>query len=138
MENVIDIRTALEQLGTGWQFGGSVTGGTQQDWDAVTWEDNRAKPTWAVLCAAYDAATTAAQYAALRAARDVYLRDDYDPKITQLSRQLRLATTDDERAAITSQIAAWDAWAAALCNLPEQPGAPWPAGDIPWPVMPQI
>lgn len=27
---------------------------------------------------------------------------------------------------------------AALRALPEQPGAPWPGGDIPWPVMPQI
>lgn len=59
MENVIDIRTALEQLGTGWQFGGSVTGGTQQDWDAVIWEDERAKPTWADLCAAHSASVAA-------------------------------------------------------------------------------
>ena len=30
MESVIDIRLALEQLGKGWQFGGSVTAGAQQ------------------------------------------------------------------------------------------------------------
>lgn len=53
MENVIDIRMALEQIGRGWQFGGSVTGGTQQAWDAVTWEDSRPKPTWDELCAAH-------------------------------------------------------------------------------------
>ena len=55
MENVIDIRTALEQLGTGWQFGGSVTAGTQAAWDAVDWEDSRPQPSWAELCAAHAA-----------------------------------------------------------------------------------
>ena len=30
------------------------------------------------------------------------------------------------------------AYRAALRALPEQPGAPWPGGGIPWPVMPQI
>ena len=54
MESVIDIRLALEHLGSGWQFGGSVTAGTLQAWDAVTWEDLRPKPTWTELCATYD------------------------------------------------------------------------------------
>lgn len=54
MATVIDIRTALEQLGTGWQFGGSVTDGTQEAWDAVVWEDTRSKPTWDALCAAHE------------------------------------------------------------------------------------
>ena len=53
MESVIDIRLALEQLGTGWQFGGVVNEGTQASWDAVVWEDSRDKPTWAELCAAH-------------------------------------------------------------------------------------
>ena len=53
METVIDIRIALEQLGTGWQFGGSVTNGTQAAWDAVDWEDSRPQPSWSELCAAY-------------------------------------------------------------------------------------
>ena len=53
MESVIDIRMALEQLGTGWQFGGSVTDGTQQAWDAVDWEDSRPKPTWEALLSIY-------------------------------------------------------------------------------------
>ena len=53
MENIIDIRTALEQLGKGWQFGGSVTDGTQEAWDVVIWEDPRQKPTWDELCAAH-------------------------------------------------------------------------------------
>ena len=30
------------------------------------------------------------------------------------------------------------AYRAALRDLPDQPGAPWPGGDIPWPVMPQV
>lgn len=30
------------------------------------------------------------------------------------------------------------AYRAALRALPEQPGAPWPVGDIPWPVMPPV
>ena len=53
MENVIDIRLALEQMGTGWQFGGSVTDGTQESWDAVVWEDTRPKPSWTNLCSAH-------------------------------------------------------------------------------------
>ena len=53
MEDVIDIRMALEQLGKSWQFGGSVTDGTQAAWDAVVWEDSRDKPMWEDLCAAY-------------------------------------------------------------------------------------
>lgn len=53
MQNVIDIRLALEQIGSGYQFGGSVTDGTQESWDAVVWEDTRDKPTWADLCAAH-------------------------------------------------------------------------------------
>ena len=48
----IDIRLALEQFGTGFKFGGSVTDGTQQAWDAVHWEDSRPKPTWEELCEA--------------------------------------------------------------------------------------
>lgn len=53
MENVIDIRLALEQFGTDWKFSGSVTDGTQQAWEAVYWEDSRAKPSWDDLCAAH-------------------------------------------------------------------------------------
>ena len=53
MEGVIDIRLSLEQLGTGWQFGGSVTANTQEAWDSVEWEDERPKPTWEQLCGVY-------------------------------------------------------------------------------------
>ena len=55
MENVIDIRMALDQMSAGWKFGGSVTDGTQESWDAVDWEDTRSKPTWERLCVAYSA-----------------------------------------------------------------------------------
>ncbi len=53
MENVIDIRTALDQIGTGWKFGGSVTDNTESAWNAVVWEDEREKPSWEELCAAH-------------------------------------------------------------------------------------
>lgn len=127
MENVIDIRRALEQLGTGWQFGGSVTGGTQQDWDAVIWEDERAKPTWADLCTAHAEALHTGMFATLRAARDArlmatdkYMLSDYP-----------ISETD---------LAAVRAYRAALRDLPGQPGAPWDGGGeaTPWPIMPEV
>ena len=59
MENVINIRLALDQLGACWKFGGSVTDGTQACWDAVVWEDARPKPSWTDLCAAHTAAVAA-------------------------------------------------------------------------------
>lgn len=83
------------------------------------------------------AATTDELFAALRGARDAKLRDEYDPHIAQLIRQQRRASTDEERAAIATQIAAWDAYAVALCDLPEQDGTPWTDGDIPWPTPPK-
>ena len=73
MENIIDIRMALEELGTGWQFGGSVTAGTQQAWDNVTWEDKRDKPTWTELCAAHTAMTNKQQEEITRADAQVAL-----------------------------------------------------------------
>lgn len=61
MESVIDIRLALEQLGKGWQFGGSVTDGTQEAWNSVDWEDSRTKPTWEDLLSVYEVVTIQAQ-----------------------------------------------------------------------------
>ena len=126
MENVIDIRTALEQMGTGWQFGGSVTDGTQEAWDAVAWEDARDKPTWDALCAAHATATTAAHFSTLRAARDAKLRatDKYllaDYPIT------------------ADGLVQVKAYRAALRDLPDQPGAPWDGGGVetPWPELPK-
>lgn len=50
MENqIIDIRACLDQLGASWQFGGSVTEGTEACWNDVRWEDARDKPTWESL-----------------------------------------------------------------------------------------
>jgi hypothetical protein len=51
MEN-LDIRMCLDRLGTSWNFGGSVTDGTESCWEAIHWEDARDKPTWAQLAAA--------------------------------------------------------------------------------------
>ena len=125
MEDVIDIRTALEQLGTAWQFGGSVTDGTQQAWDAVDWEDSRPKPTWPELCAAHASAVHAGLFAALRAARDA-----------------RLASTDKillpDYPIGADALPLVKAYRAALRDLPDQPGAPWDGGGAatPWPTRP--
>jgi len=132
----VDIRLALEQLGTGWQFGGSVTDGTHEAWEAVVWEDKRDKPTWEQLQTAYAAIAKDVALAPLRATREALL-GEYDKNIAALSRVQRLATTDDERTAIATQIAAWDAYAVALCSLPEQDGAPWADSTIPWPTPPK-
>lgn len=125
METVIDIRIALEQLGTGWHFGGSVTDGTQAAWDAATWEDERPQPSWAELCAAHTTGTTAAQFASLRAERGV-----------------RLASTDKmllpDYPISADSLAEVKAYRAALRDLPDQTGAPWPDGDIPWPIKPNV
>lgn len=50
-DRIIDIRACLDRLGASWQFGGSVTAGTEQCWTAVSWEDVRQKPAWAALVA---------------------------------------------------------------------------------------
>lgn len=85
MQNVIDIRTTLEQLGTGWQFGGSVTDGTQAAWEAVTWEDARDKPAWAYLCTVYDKLLTKA----------TILEDIMSLESQQTPRRLREAALTD-------------------------------------------
>ena len=125
MEDVIDIRTTLEYLGTGWQFGGSVTAGTQAAWDAVDWEDSRPKPTWQELCAAHASAVHTGLFAALRAARDA-----------------RLASTDKillpDYPISAEGLPLVKAYRAALRDLPDQPGAPWDGGGAatPWPTRP--
>ena len=124
MENVIDIRMALEQLGTGWQFGGSVTDGTQDVWNGVAWEDERAKPSWADLCAAHASAVHADLFASLRAARDA-----------------RLASTDKmllpDYPINADDLALVKVYRAALRDLPDQSGAPWDGGEAtPWPAAP--
>lgn len=58
------------------------------------------------------------------------------------SRDARLAATDKYMLPdypITAEaLEQVKAYRASLRALPEQPGAPWPDGDIPWPVMPQV
>lgn len=75
-------------------------------------------------------------FARLRAARDLKLTG-HDKAVAQLTRDLRMATEEDA-AAIEARLAEWDACAKALCDLPEQNGAPWDGGGeaTPWPVMP--
>ena len=76
-------------------------------------------------------------FAALRAAREPRLAE-YDREMAQLQRQLRLAT-DAGATSVELDIAAWDSYAQALCDLPQQPGAPWDGGgdETPWPVKPE-
>ena len=73
----------------------------------------------------------------IRAERDGKLTAFYAPVIQQLTRWIDEAEGDP--AALThykSQRTAWHAWADALCDLPDQPGWPWPEGDVPWPEHP--
>lgn len=127
MEDVIDIRLALEPLGTGWQFGGSVAAGTENAWNAVVWEDERAKPSWETLCAAHAEAVTAGQYAALRAARDKRLSDT--DKYTLADYPIS-----------AENLEAVKLYRSALRGLPDAPGAPWDGGgeSTPWPGVPDI
>lgn len=125
MENVINIRLALEQIGIGYQFGGSVTDGTQQAWDAVVWEDSQPKPSWDDLCAAHASAVPAGLFATLRAARDA-----------------RLASTDKlllpDYPISADDLTRIKAYRAALRDLPDAPSAPWDGGGsaTPWPAAP--
>ena len=125
MEDVIDIRMALEHIGTGWQFGGSVTAGTQESWDTVDWEDERPKPSWADVCAAHASAVQSGLFAALRSARDT-----------------RLASTDKmllpDYPIGADALPLVKAYRAALRDLPDAPGAPWDGGgtSTPWPTAP--
>ena len=125
MENIIDIRLALEQLGAGWQFGGSVTDGTHEAWEAVVWEDKRDKPTWAQLQTAYASAVHVGLFAALRSARDAKLRatDKY------LLEDYPISSADLE---------AVKSYRTTMRELPAQPGAPWDGGGeaTPWPENP--
>lgn len=75
--------------------------------------------------------STADLFDQLRALRDLKLRE-YDAKVAQINRQSR----NGMEAAMG--IAAWDAYADALCSLPSQPGAPWDGGqdETPWPKKP--
>ncbi|WP_300674067.1 hypothetical protein [Desulfoluna sp.] len=72
-----------------------------------------------------------------RQERDGKLMGVYSPTIEQLARWIDSA--EDNPAAFAdykAQRTAWHAWADALCDLPNQPGFPWPDGDVPWPEQP--
>lgn len=75
--------------------------------------------------------TVEERFRMLRSARDAKL-SAYDVKVAQLTRMVREG--EDMEATLT----AWDAYATALCELPEQAGAPWDGGGelTPWPTEP--
>lgn len=89
-----------------------------------------------------------ARFERLRAKRDAKLTE-YDTKITQIERQIRLLLHNDaysEEVLHDLQVKQkeWDDYAQALCNIPQQPGAPWDGGDndkgpgiVPWPKKPE-
>lgn len=73
----------------------------------------------------------------IRAQRDGKLTAVYAPAIEQVNRWID--ESGDNAAALAhykAQRSAWHTWADALCDLPEQPGFPWPNGDVPWPEQP--
>ncbi|MCG8471382.1 MAG: phage tail assembly chaperone [Desulfobacterales bacterium] len=79
----------------------------------------------------------AARSSHIRAERDGKLTAIYAPAIEQLNRWID--SSEDNPAALAhykTQRSAWHAWADALCDLPDQPGFPWPDGDVPWPEQP--
>lgn len=105
METVIDIRTALEQLGTAWQFGGSVTDGTQAAWDAVGWEDKRDKPTWADLCAAHAATVSAMVLASIDAKTSEAITAGFDYTVDGLVYHFSYDAFDQQNFADTANVA---------------------------------
>lgn len=69
--------------------------------------------------------TTAQHFAALRAARDTRLADT--DKMLLPDYPITAETLEKVKT-----------YRADLRDLPDQPGAPWPDGDIPWPAKPEI
>lgn len=135
--NTLVVAPGKQRKGYVWQVDGEV-------WKEV--EDHRGKegfvdgePFTIKKCGALPngwsdtppAPTTVDLFICLRAQRDEKLRE-YDAKVSQFNRQRR----NGMEAAMS--IAAWDAYADALCSLPSQPGAPWDGGQdkTPWPIKP--
>ena len=74
---------------------------------------------------------------ARRQERDVKYRNEYRDALEELTRFVDEA--EDNPVALAhykTQRSAWHTWADALCDLPDQPGFPWPEGDVPWPEQP--
>ena len=105
MESVIDIRLALEQLGKGWQFGGSVTAGTQQAWDDVTWENKRDKPTWQELCTAHAATVAARVLASIDAETSVAIIGGFDYVVEGVLYHFSYDSFDQQNFADTANVA---------------------------------
>ncbi|MTJ93014.1 MAG: hypothetical protein F8N36_09150 [Desulfovibrio sp.] len=105
MGNVINIRMALEQLGTGWKFGGSVTDGTQEAWQAVTWEDKRVKPAWADLCAAHIATIASRVLAAIDSETSAAIIAGFDYVVDGVSYHFSYDAFDQQNFADTANVA---------------------------------
>ena len=54
----MDIALAIEALFPAANYFGSTTGNTKADFDALTWNDSRTKPSWDDLKVAYDQIST--------------------------------------------------------------------------------
>lgn len=78
--------------------------------------------------------TEAELFESLRKERNTRL-EEYDRKIAQLDRRIRL-NPDVELYSYERE--AWDVYAVALCNMPDEEGAPWDGGgpETPWPTKP--
>ncbi|VVS92175.1 tail fiber assembly protein [Desulfoluna spongiiphila] len=73
----------------------------------------------------------------IRSIRNDKLRSDYESSVQQLIRWIDEA--EDNPAALAeykTQRSAWHTWADALCDLPDQPGFPWPESEVLWPKQP--
>lgn len=71
--------------------------------------------------------------AQVRTERDRLLRKVYDPMAVQLARDLRRATDEEEKAALSELLLAWDNYATVLQGIPEAEGFPY---NVTWPVAP--
>ncbi len=115
----------------------------EEDAEAKLAEGFITQEAWLEICAqkgaeAYaawlaDPKTEAVRFELLRQARDAKLAE-HDVQVVQLQRQARAG------ADVADDLAAWDAYAVALCDLPAQAGAPWDGGGeaTPWPVEPVV
>lgn len=85
------------------------------------------------------ALTTEELFESLRVERNLRLLR-CDGQIAYLNRKLRRAESGEEKDAIAKRIAALDAYAELLCDLPDQDGAPWDGGGelTPWPIMQDV
>lgn len=121
---------------------GAHTGG---EIAVTSWTLPDPKPTQEQLDAQYalmdeeeDAAARDRACVAVRGERDRRMREAYDAAVMRIGRKLRTSPAEDV-SRWEAAMAAWDAYAVALCNLPGLPGFPW-GGDmaaVPWPEAPK-